>query len=70
MNQGIITDQEIKENFVKYTNELEEAYVISKQENFDIKDWKSVAFETLHPPDKFGPVKDTCVPVNILQDLG
>ena len=57
----------MKDRIVK---ELNRAYEASKSHKFNIEDWTSPEWEAIKQTEKFGKMKETGVPANVLRDLG
>ena len=54
----------------KIVTEIQHAYDSSKSHKFNIEDWKSPEWEAIKQSEKYGKLKETGVPVNILKELG
>ena len=50
--------------------ELNRAYDASKSHKFNIEDWTSPEWEAIKITDKFGTIKETGVPANVLREFG
>ena len=70
ISEGLITEEEHQRQVQEHTKRLEEAHKISRDEKFNIKEWQATAWEQMREPTKFGAVKNTCVPVKKLQEIG
>ena len=49
---------------------LETSYSISRQDNFNLKDWHANTWEQVREAQKFGVIKNTSVPLYKLREIG
>ena len=66
-----LLDQGVPENDLadidkRNLEELEDQYKKSKTESFDSEDWDSEEWQEIKDPEKYGHIKDTGVPVDVL----
>ena len=66
-----LLDQGVPENDLadidkRNLEELEDQYKKSKTERFDSEEWDSEEWQEIKDPEKYGHIKDTGVPVDVL----
>jgi 2-oxoglutarate dehydrogenase E1 component len=66
LGNGTLTKEELDTLKSRIIVELNRAYDASKSHKFNIEDWKSPEWEAIKHSEKYGQLKETGVPVQVL----
>ncbi|EAR96872.1 oxoglutarate dehydrogenase (succinyl-transferring), E1 component (macronuclear) [Tetrahymena thermophila SB210] len=69
LDEGVITQAEIEELEKHYTQALTRSYMTSKEESFNVADWKAKPWEVVDVMQT-GGMKGTAFDLNMLKDIG
>lgn len=70
IEEGVLTLNIKKQTEIKFQNNLKKAYDASKIKNIDKQAWVSKQWENMIQTDLYGKLKDTGVPLEVLQQIG
>ncbi|KRX04945.1 hypothetical protein PPERSA_06579 [Pseudocohnilembus persalinus] len=70
IEEGLITEEQIREMAADYTEQFEESYQTSRSDTFDPEQWRMKAWEQVRQAQQFGVIKNTNQTVQQLKKLG
>lgn len=70
MQEGVLSEEQIKSMEDGIRKQIEKAYDVSKSHQFNIEEWKNEEWEGIKQTSKYGEMKNTGVSLSVLKDIG